>query len=230
MRDNFYGNLFLFIRGIIRIVYPKYTVQIPTNVNRPVVYISHHQNFFGPFITMLWFPKHLHAWILHVLLDQQICFKHYVNYTFTKRFGLNKYLANLLAFPYSFLVSTFLNSGKGIPVYRGSRKILQTFHISVAALSKRESIIIFPDIDYSDHSSTTKEMYDGFLHLEKFYYKATGKHVCFIPLYASKNRRMLIANQEIYFRDGEDFNEEKQFVYKKIHDNLNHLAEICGDL
>lgn len=210
-------------------IYPKYSVEIPANLDDPVVYISHHQNFFGPFITLLWFPKHLHAWILHVLLDQPTCYKHYSDFTFTKRFGWNKHLAKMLAFPLSFLITTFLNSGKGIPVYRGSRKIHHTFALSVAALRNRESIIIFPDIHYSDKSSRMKDMYDGFLLLEEHYYKATGKHVCFVPLYASKNKRLLISNKKIYFRDGEDFQTEKQFVYLKILDTLNHLADICGD-
>lgn len=228
MKGN-YGKLFRFVRGLIRAVYPKYTVQIPKNINRPVVYISHHQNLFGPFVTMLWFPKHLHAWILHVFLDQDACYKQYVDYTFTARFGLNKHLAKICAFPLSYAITKVLNSGKGIPVYRGSRKILHTFNLSIAALCRGESIVIFPDIDYSDHSSSTKDMYDGFLYLEKYYFKTTGKHVCFIPLYASKNKQLLLAENEIYFRNGEDFNTERKIVYQKIQDNLNYLAKKCGD-
>ena len=56
MKANFYGRLFRFIRGIVRIVYPKYSVQIP-KINGPVVYISHHQNLFGPFVILLWFTN-----------------------------------------------------------------------------------------------------------------------------------------------------------------------------
>jgi 1-acyl-sn-glycerol-3-phosphate acyltransferase len=229
MKGNDYGWLFRFIRGVIRIVYPKYTVKLSTNINRPVVYISHHQNLFGPFVTMLWFPKCLHPWVLHVLLNQGACYKHYVNYTFTERFGLNKQLAKFFAFPLSYTITKFLNSGRGIPVYRGSRKILHTFQLSVAALCKGESIVIFPDIDYSDTSSRTKDMYDGFLYLEKYFFKATGNHVGFVPLYVSKNKKMIIAETEICFRDGMDFNTERNTVYKRIQDSLNYLAEKCGD-
>ncbi|TCS81261.1 glycerol acyltransferase [Tepidibacillus fermentans] len=218
------------IRAIIRKFYPTYSVQIPKNINGPVVYVSHHQNLFGPFVTLLWFPKCLHAWILNVFLDQSSCFKQYVDYTFTKRYGLNRNLAKIFALPLSYFVSKLLNSGKGIPVYRGSRKILTTFNLSVDALSRGESIVIFPDIDYRDHSSNIKEMYDGFLYLEKYYYKATGKHVCFIPLYASKKKKMLIADKQIYFRDEVDFNVERKKVVQEIHANLNHLAKKSGDI
>ncbi|KKI89329.1 glycerol acyltransferase [Bacillus sp. SA1-12] len=224
-----YGKVFQFFQGIIRLVYPTYHVQIPFELTRPVVYVSHHQNLFGPFIILLWFPKLLRAWILHVFLDQETCYRQYVDYTFTKRFGINKYAAKMFALPLSFAITTFLRSGKGIPVYRGSRKIIHTFRLSVDALCKGDSIVIFPDIDYTDNSSQIKEMYDGYLLLDKYYYQATGEHVCFIPLYVSKKKKLLIAKKEIRFREGEDINMERKRIYQEIIDTLNQLAEECGE-
>lgn len=228
MNKNFYGLLFRIIRQIIRLIYPKYMVRLPKNIHEPVVYISHHQNTFGPFVIILWFPKCLHAWILHVFLDQRKCYKHYVDFTFTERFGLNKSIAKLFAFPISLFISKLLNSGMGIPVYRGSKKIVRTLQYSIDALNNNESIVIFPDIDYKDTSSKTKEMYDGFLYIEKYYHQATGKHVCFIPIFASKKNKLLIADSQIFFRDGEDFNTERKIVYQQIHENLNQLAKKYG--
>lgn len=230
MNSNFYGRFFRLVQSLARKILPKYHIKIPKNHDGPVVYISHHQNLFGPFITLLWFPKALHAWILHVFLDQHACYQQYVDYTFTKRFGWSRTLAKICAFLISNFIAKLLNSGRGIPVYRGSRKILQTFQLSVQALAKNESIVIFPDIDYSDSASNVKEMYDGFLYLDKYYYKATGEHVRFIPLYVSKKKRLLIAEKEIYFRDEEDFNTERTIVLQKIHTSLNDLAKKCGDI
>lgn len=229
MKADFYGRFFRLIRGFIRIVYPNYSAQMP-KINGPVVYVSHHQNLFGPFVLLLWFPKCLHCWMLHVFLDQKACFHQYADFTFTKRFGWNKQLAKLCAFPISYFVSTLLNSGKGIPVYRGSRKILRTFQQTVADLSKGESVAIFPDIDYSDQSSAMKAMYDGFLYLEKYYYQATGQHVCFVPLYVSKKQHLIMAGEPISFRTGEMFNMERIKVREKILAGLHSLAHQCGDL
>lgn len=167
--------------------------------------------------------------MLHVFLDREACYRQYVDYTFTERYGWNKRVAKICALPISYFIAKLMNSGKGIPVYRGSRKILQTFHLSIEALSKGESIVIFPDTDYSDQSSTIKDMYDGYLYLEKYYYKATGKHVCFIPLYVSKNKKIITADKQIYFRDGTNFNDERTIVTQKIHDNLTDLAKKYGD-
>lgn len=194
------------------------------------MYISHHQNLFGPFILLLWFKECIHAWILHVFLDRKACYNQYVNYTFTERFGWNPTLAKTCAFLVASFVSKLLGSCKGIPVYRGSRQIVNTFKQSTAVLSKGESIAIFPDTDYRDSSSEMKEMYDGFLSIEKYYFKATGEHVCFVPLYVSKNKRTITADKQIYFRDGKLFKEEKQIVYEKIQEELNRLAIECGDI
>jgi 1-acyl-sn-glycerol-3-phosphate acyltransferase len=229
MKANFYGLFFNILRSFVRKISPKYKIQVPYLSDGPVVFVSHHQNLFGPFVILLWFPKSLHAWMLHVFLDRAACFKQYVDYTFTERFGWNKTLAKVCALPVSYFIATLLNSGRGIPVYRGSRKIIQTLTLSVEALKRGESIVIFPDTDYSDSLGGMKEMYEGFLYLEKYYRKRSGKHVCFVPLYASKNKHMIVADKEIYFRDEVDFNIERKYVAEKILDNLNELAKKCGD-
>ncbi|WP_233713501.1 lysophospholipid acyltransferase family protein [Lederbergia citri] len=226
---RFYGPFFRFVRAFIRIFYRRYSVFAPTTSKEPTVYIAHHQNLFGPFIILLSFPQHLHAWILDVFMNQKTCFKHYADYTFTKRFGWNRMLAKLIAWPISFCISKLLTSGRSIPVYRGSKKIIKTIELSVDVLQKGESIVIFPDIDYQDASSETKNMYDGFLYLEKYYYRKTGQHVCFVPLYASKRSRLIITGEKIIFSGKEDFLSERRVVLQKIKDNLNKLASICGD-
>lgn len=232
MKHNFYGRFYTFVRSLVRTcISPKYSVQVPDELmDSPAVYISHHQNLFGPLAAQLWFPKSLHVWILHVFLDREACYKQYAEYTFSQRFRMNKTLAKWCAWLLSYAIPKFLNSGKGIPVYRGSRKIMETFRITVEALMKGDSIVIFPDRDYSDESSGVKEMYDGFLYIEKYYHKAAGKHVQFVPLYVSKKQTMLITGEPVCFRDGEDFNHERKRVHQNIHDSLNRLAVLCGDL
>ncbi|MBW8347979.1 glycerol acyltransferase [Bacillus sp. IITD106] len=226
---RFYGPFFLIVRAFIRIFYWRYSTFAPTTNKEPIVYIAHHQNLFGPFIILHSFPQHLHAWILDVFMNQETCFKHYADYTFTKRFGWNWVMAKLFAWPISFCITKLLTSGRGIPVYRGSKKIIETMKISVDVLQKGERIVIFPDIDYQDASSKTKDIYDGFLYLEKYFYRKTGRHVCFVPLYASKRSRVIISGEKIYFSGEEDFLSERKVILQKVKDNLNKLALICGD-
>lgn len=229
MASNFYGFFFRMCRWMIRRIYPSYEINIQEDLKEPVVYIAHHQNLFGPFIILLWYPKNLRPWILHVFLNWKECYKQYVDYTFTKRFGYPKIIAQIIAFPISLVISQLMKSGKGIPVYRGSKKILTTFKHSVEALEKGEDIVIFPDVDYTDSSSKVKELYEGYLYIEKFYYKKTGKHVHFVPLYVSKKKRIIIADESITFSEHEDFSIGQKRIGTYIKQRLNELARHCED-
>lgn len=229
MINNKYGLFFKICQAIVRVFKPKYTAEINHKTDEPVVYISHHQNLFGPFTTLLWFPITLRCWILNVFLDKEDCYKQYADYTFSKRFGWHQFIANIAAWMVSRFVPPLLNSGKGIPVFRGSKKILKTFQISVTALEQGENVVIFPDVEYSDSSAEVKDLYDGFLYLEKYYYKKTGKHVNFVPLFVSRNMKKIVTAEPISFRDEEDFSSERKIVMEKIQDKLNELALACGD-
>lgn len=189
--SNFYGPLFKFCRWVVSIFYRKYSVDKVGEFDGPVVYVSHHQNMHGPIVTLLSFPKHLHLWALHVFFDKKVCFKQYSEFTFTKRFGLPKLLAKMIAFPISRFIPKLVHSGKAIPVYRGSRSIMDTFKQTIHVLKRGESVIIFPNIDYSSSSANVGDLYDGFLFIEKYYNRETGKHICFVPLYASKKGKNL---------------------------------------
>lgn len=231
MNNKFYGLFVRFVQKTVRMFTPKYKVQSFTTIeDEPIVYISHHQNMFGPFHALLWSPIHLHPWVLHVFLDQKACFKQYSEYTFSERAGMNKTLAKMIAYPLSFFITRLISSCRAIPVHRGSRKIIQTFKLSVEALQKGESIVIFPDVDYTDSSAETKDFYEGFLLLERYYFKATGKHVAFVPLFVSKGEKILTTSKPIYFKDEQDFNEQKSQVLKEIQALLNNMAKACGDL
>ena len=230
MNKLFYGPFFTTCQKIARIFFPKFTVDNKKRpAGEPVVYVSHHQNLFGPFMTLLWYPEHIHCWMLHVFLDRKACYEHYVTYTFTERFGWPKFVAKPAALFISLIVPRLLQSGGGVPVYRGSRKIITTLRESVNNLKNGESLIIFPDIEYTDSSATVKSMYEGFLYLEKYYYQETGKHLAFVPLYVSKKQRKIVASDPLYFSGKRPFHEERKEMIQKLQDKLNELAVQCGD-
>lgn len=214
-------------KKIVKLIYPlskkflrlfkkKYKVEINDSLTKPVAYIVHHQNLKGPFTTMLWLDEKIHPWVLSVFYNQRDCFKHYYEYTFTKRFKIPKLLAAIFAYPISFYIAGLAKSMESIPVYRSSMSILKTFKYSINALSSNESILICPDIDYSNSRNTIGEMYQGFIELERFYNRATLNHLPFVPIYIDEKLKVIIVGNEIKFRDGVNFQEEKKLVFSKI--------------
>lgn len=235
MTECRHGRLYRFLRGCVRLVTRRYHVvrcgrDRPEDGSTPIVFISRHHNLFGPWMTMLWFPGCFRVWVYHAFLDPQSSYRHYVNYTFTKRFGWNRLLAKVIAWPLSYGVAAVLRSARCIPVYRGSKQIVETFSQTVRALQEGIPVFIFPDIEYQDTSAETGALHKGFLQLEKCVYRALGKHVGFVPVYVNRRMKRILVGDPVYFRDGESFQIERDVVYEKIRDGLNRLAAHCGEL
>lgn len=221
-----YGIFYKFIRGILRLSSKKATIQdFRKNKEGPVVYVSHHQNMVGPISVLKWYPEFVRTWIFSVFMAYETSYHQYVDYTLTERFGWPRSIAKIVAIPLAWFASTLTRSGRGIPVYRQSRDVLQTMNESVEALENGSSILIFPDVDYSDDSQEMKEIYDGFLYIEKYYYRKTKQHVPFVPIVALNESNEIRVGEPIYFTGRLSFFKEKKVVAEEIQHALNTLPK-----
>lgn len=225
MEKNGFGSFFKGVQKTARIILPRYHFETAPNRDEPVVYISHHQNMVGPISILVWLKYYVRTWGLSEFTEQEACYNHYVNFTFTERYGWPKWLAKMIAWPVSYLVPWLAKSADIIPVYRGSRKIVKTMQLSHEALLNGENLLIFPDIDYSSTSTETSNIYEGFLHLEKRYFKETNKHLTFIPIFSDQKNRLVRIGEEIRFTGNKKFIFERKEIADKIKDELNRLSE-----
>lgn len=228
MKRKFYSNSIIFLRLLGRCFTTQYDVSSLHKAVSPAVYIVHHQNLQGPISTMIWINTPLHIWALSPFCKLDTCYRHYMKYTFTKRFGMSKLLASIIAFPVSFLVSGLLQSLQVIPVYRGSRDIIKTIKQSVSALIDGESLLICPDIDYTDTSSEMGKMYDGYLNLDKYYFQKTNQHIAFIPLHISKSKHCIYVGDEIFPNDNINFKKEKEELHLRLKEEFSRLERLGG--
>jgi 1-acyl-sn-glycerol-3-phosphate acyltransferase len=139
-----------------------------------------------------------------------------------------KAIAYIIVFPISFFVSWLLNAMKAIPVYRGKRDIILSFRQSVNALVSGESLIISPDINYTDTGSDMGEMYDGFLCIDKYFYKETNKHIAFVPIYIDKSAHSIYIGNSIYFTRSNFFKAERKELAEKIQCELQRLQKLSS--
>jgi len=223
MRKGYYGKYFCVSRKIIRRLSPKWQNSSSLSAE-PCVYVAHHQNFFAPIHIMLWFDSPLRIWVLRDLCQIKSCRQQFTEYTFSKRFGWPKLLSKILAYPAAAIVAPLFNSARAIPVYRGSRQMLQTMRESVAALISGQSLLICPDVDYTNSEAGIGSIYKGFLHLEREYYRQTDKHLPFVPLALHEPSRTLQTGQALYFQNGIPFREEKERLAADICTALNKLS------
>ena len=223
-REPYYGFLYRFARQIVRIYLGRHQVYHRENIRTPAIYVSRHQNMHGPVHTMAFLPAPVHIWSMHMFLDPEACKEHFLEFTFTKRYGWSQRRASLIASLVSYPVSVGLKSMGAIPVFRGHREILKTFDLSLDVLLRGENLVVFPDILYDDTSDQAGELYSGYLHLARSYYKKSGKSLPIIPLYCTQHSRKLILGDPIIFSGEVPFRAEKERVARAIHQSLDDLV------
>lgn len=226
MDKRFYGGFFRVFRLLVRSLTPRYEVFSSSEAVTPAVYIVHHQNLRGPVLSMAWLNKPLRLWVLSVFCDKKTCYDQYVHYTFTKRFGMPRILAAVAAAPLSVMIPKLMHSMGAVPVYRGSRDIVKTISESISRLTNGESLLICTDIDYADTSAHMGEMHEGFLELEKFYMKQTGRHLAFIPIYISRTAHCIYLGETVCFGGLESYSQEKKDVYIRLKRGFAMLEQL----
>lgn len=200
----------------------------------PCVYVVHHQNMFGPIHATACLDEEVHVWALSVFTHRESCFKQYYEYTFTQRFGWPKPLAYLAAGFLSLTIPALMKGVGAVPVLRGGLGIRDTMRQSVDLLAAGESLVICPDVAYSDDGAAIGETYLGFLMLEKYCYAKTGRHVAFVPLHCSAARKEVVAGRPVYCTDEQGApatgKEARRLAAADLRGQMNALAAACGDL
>ena len=188
---RFYGSLASFIRFFAKLFTPKYKSRV-VPPEEPTVYVCRHLNMRGPITTLVRLDFHVHPMILACFFDKAECYKQYSEFTFTEREGKKKKKRNFKAYAASRFVPRIMKSLGGIPVHRGTdADSMQTMRDSLSYLEKGESVIVYPDIEYTAGYETESEIYEGFLLLGQLYKRNTGKSLRFVPLYIDDTKKTI---------------------------------------
>ena len=116
---------------------------------------------------------------------------------------------------------THLDVYKRQAVYRNGAKSMLTLRESIKALLAGESILLFPDVDYTSENGGVGELYKGFLLLERMYCAKTGKHLPFVPIVVKPRKRIAIG-QPVFFADG-DPEAQMEGVIQELQLSLIHI-------
>lgn len=218
------GKLFYVSRFFVRPAIGRWEADVEPPAG-PTVFICSHSNLRGPLATLCWLPFAIRPWVFHVFTAAQTCRAQFRDYTFSRRFGMPGPLAALAAWLSSGYVSALMHALGAIPVYRGTVKIGETFRETVAALQAGNSVLIFPDVDYTDTSSGIGEVYDGFLLVERFWRKVSAEPLSFVPLRLDAGTRRIAAGPPVRFDRRADWKQEMVRVREALRLEINRGAE-----
>ena len=189
-KEGFYGRYARFGKWLLRTFSPKYKVCLQEQ-SEPVVYVCRHLNMHGPFTTLKWLPFDVHPMIIHMFFDRKKTVEHMTKFTFAERYGKKPRKFSLAAHVMSWVAPPMMRSLQGVPVYRNGTQAIATLKSGLKYLLKGESLIVYPDLDYTGSYDKPSEIYEGFLYMGELYHKKTGKTLRFIPLTVDDENRQI---------------------------------------
>lgn len=177
-----YGRFFRVVRFVSRPFHKIKAIPALDELPAPAVYVCRHKNMQGPILTLLWLPRYVRPWIYNAFCEREACFHQFYDYTLTERLHWWKPAARLVGWTLSRLIPLTTRSLHAIPVYRKSAKAFVTMRQTARALAAGDSVILYPDVDYTDTSDKLGQLYRGYLLLGMLYHKLTGENLRFVPL------------------------------------------------
>ncbi|MBQ7368942.1 MAG: bifunctional glycosyltransferase family 2/GtrA family protein [Clostridia bacterium] len=226
-RLHFYGFFLRFCRFFFNIFVRKYKCELQTP-EKPTVYLCRHLHTHGPIKVYQSLNFDVHSYVLKNFFTFKSCLKQFGGYTFTvkhKKKGLGLVFAKIGAFFASLVVAPLVRSARAIPVYRGGNDSIKTLRKSMEYLDKGESIMIYPDVDYTASADKASEIYTGFLFLDKLYYNKHKEHLDFVVVRLDTANKAIIESGRARFAENGDFRKDMPRVAAELHDLLMHQAE-----
>ena len=222
------GPYYRFIRWLLRHRFRQYTCHYAQQIEPPVVYICRHRNTVGPISTLCLLPVGPRPWVLSVFTDNAACAMQLGEYTYPVTWRIKPRLAHFLGKISGRPFAALVRSAGGIPVYRQSLKVRDTFHQSLDVLERGESIIIYPDVNYAEQNADRAMLYDGFLTLEYMWNRRTGGHIRFVPVNISASNARMDVGETISFTGDKPYKDEKAEIIDRLEIALDTMARDYG--
>ena len=221
-RLHFYGFFLRFCRFFFNLFVRKYKSNLQPP-KKPTVYLCRHLHMKGPIKIYQSLPFDVHSYVLNNFFTFKSCFRQFSGYTFTvkhKKKGLGLVFGKIGAFFASLIVAPLVRSTRAIPVYRGGNDSIKTCRKSMEYLNKGESIIIYPDVDYTANADTASDIYTGFLFLDKLYYSKHKEHLDFVVVRLNAENKTIEESGRARFSENGDFREEMPKVAQTLQSLL----------
>ncbi len=214
---RFYGSYARTVKKLSKYILKRYDISgiEERHAGQPVVYVCRHGNMHGPVNTLSNFRNDIHPMVLDCFFTVKDCRRHYYEFTFSSRFGMPKVLARLLAGLSAVVTVPIMHSLQAIPVHRNSNA-MSTLRTAVKCLEKGESVIVFPDVSYTD-SSGDGEIYRGFVTIGHIYLRSTGKPLHFVPLVIDDANARITALDSYKWHKNSDRSEAAEYLRHAIH-------------
>lgn len=224
MKNQKVSPLYQFIKGTIRLFYPRIQVVGAENLpSEPAIFVGNHAQLHGPIACELYFPVERYTWCAGQMME----LKEVPDYAFQDFWAQKPKSIRWLFRGLSYLIAPLsvciFNHAQTIGVYHDSR-ILSTFKTTVKRLQEGASIVIFPECS-QPHNHIVYQFQENFIDIAKLYHKRSGKALSFVPLYVAPQLRQLHIGKPIVFDPDAPIAQERARICRELMDAVTALAE-----
>ena len=203
--------IFLVIRWLVKLFYPRITVEGQENLpDEPCLIVANHSQMHGTIACELYFPGKSLTWcagqMMHIKEVPAYAFQDFWSGKPKWQHPFWKALSYIIA-P---IAACVFNNADTIGVYRDSR-IISTFKNTVKALQEGTNVVIFPEC-YEPYSNIVNSFQENFVDIAKLYYKRTGKELKFVPMYIAPNLKKMFIEKPISYDKDSNMQDEKHRI------------------
>ncbi len=209
-----YG-IFLIIRWIVRLVYPKIVIEGLENLPKEAcLLVGNHAQMNGPIIGELYIPGKHKTWCASEMMTLREVPAYAYKDFWSLKPGYTQWFYKLLSYIIAPLCVCIFNNAATIPVYRDAR-IMSSFRQTVNALCEGCKVTIFPE-QAKPYNGILWDFQEGFVDVARLYHKKTGKALPFVPVYVAPRLKKIFLGSPVYFDPTADKAAER--------------SRICGEL
>lgn len=220
---KFSSGCFRVIRWLVKVLYPKITVEGLENLpEESAIIVGNHTQMNGPICAELYFPGNRKTWCAHQMMERKEVPAYAFQDFWSGKPRWTHWFYKLLSHMIAPLSACVFTNAHTIPVYHDAR-LLTTFKQTISALQEEENVIIFPEC-YTPHNNIVYEFQDKFVDVAKLYYKRTGKCVRFVPLYIAPKLKKMYIGKAIPFCPENPIEQERQRICNYLMDEITAIA------
>lgn len=214
---------FRVIRWLVKVFYPKITVEGTENLPREsAIIVGNHTQMNGPICAELYFPGKRKTWCAYQMMKCKEVPAYAFQDFWSGKPRWTHWFYKALSYIIAPLSACVFTNAHTIPVYHDAR-LITTFKQTISALQAEENVIIFPEC-YTPHNHIVYEFQDKFVDVAKLYYKRTGKIINFVPLYIAPKLKKIYIGKAIPFCPDNSMEQERSRICNYLMDEITSIA------
>ncbi len=191
-RHGFFTTL---LKSFLKFFIRKPRIIGTTDLPKPAIIIANHKGAAGPMVLSLYFPCLFVPWGHYQMTEgYRRRFDYLYRVFYRQKLKKGKFVAFWLALLFGLVSKLIYNGMRVIPSYPDIR-VRKTLKISEAHLDQGNSVLVFPEDSRRGYEDLPATYFGGFAALAIDYWRRHGRDVPIIPVYFSKQERLIIIGE-----------------------------------